>query len=981
MTIRVLAFSVLFAATSVSAMEGYYTSPALRGDAVVFTAEGDLWIHHLGEAQAERLTTHPTLETQASISPDGKNIAFAADYEGVQEIYLMPVSGGVPKRLTYENSGVVIHEWTADGRILYSTIGRAGPPSYFILKTVNPTTLETGTLPLADAFGGSIDARREYVYFTQFGLGISGDSANIYRGGMLGKLWRYRLGSNDEASRIAAEHLGSVRRPMVSGEKLYFISDASGRDNIWSMDLDGSNAEQITQHDEFSIRAASLDNGRVIYQLGADLQVLDLASRKSSKLNIQLASDHPSLREQWVTDPLTYITSARLSGDFDKVVVTARGRAAIAGIDQTRLVSVGSPIDSRLRNASLSHDGKSVYAISDASGETELWRYDATGATAAVQLTKDGSGLRGDFVESPDGEWVAHHDGNGGLWLLNTKTQKNKRIADDSLSLQKIVWSPDSKRLAITHNTMVDFRPRLFLYDIDSGKQAYLTSDNYEAGTPAFSRDGTWLYFLSNRHFANSSASVWTDRDFGPEFIDRTEVYALALTEEAEFPFAIPTELSAPKPEQDEVAEDEDEKADEPAIVVAWDGLLNRIWQVPLPAGNYTDLLVNEGLLYVQSVPNAPDAKSEIKVLKLEPLAEAAAFTDNVISMGLSDNGEKLFVWRQSAELPELYIVPAEDVFPEDLSKNTVQVDGWQFSIDPRLEWEQFFHDAWLMHREQFYDARMRGVDWEAMKQKYTPLARRVTERRELNDVLAQMMGELNALHSSIRGGDVPVDPETPVPASLGALLEQTAKGVAIEHIYRHDAELPSLAPPLARPGVDAAEGDIIVSINGIETPTLELLHRALRNQAGKQVLLQLRRERKEVKTVVVPVDADGNYTLVYSDWVNRNRSKVVAKDADIAYLHLEAMGEEDVASFARDFYANLNKKGMVIDVRRNNGGNVDSWIIDRLLRKAWSFWTSRQGGDPYTNMQNTFRGHLVVLADERTYSDGETFVAAIKQL
>lgn len=980
----VIAFAMLFTVSSVSAMEAYFTSPALRGDTVVFTAEGDLWVQHLGDTQAKRLTTHPTLENQAAISPDGKNIAFAADYEGAQEVYLMPVSGGVPKRLTYENSGVVIHEWTAKGLLLYSTLGQAGPPSYFILKTVNPSTLETNTIPLADAFGGSLDARGETVYFTQFGLGISGDSANIYRGGMLGKLWRYRLGSNNEATRIAPEHVGSVRRPMVSGDKLYFVSDASGRDNIWSSNLDGSGAEQITQHRDFSVRAASLDKGRVIYQLGADLYILDLATRKPSKLNIQLASDHPSLREQWVTDPMTYITSARLSGDFDKVVVTARGRAAIAGIDQTRLVSVGSPIETRLRNASLSHDGKAVYAISDTSGETELWRYDATGAAAAVQLTKDGKGLRSDFVESPDGEWIAHHDGNRGLWLLNTKTRKNKRIADNSLFLQKIVWSPDSKRLAIAHQTTVDFRPRIWLYDIDTGRQVYVTSDTYESGAPAFSRDGRWLYFLSNRHFVNESASVWNDRDFGPEFSDRTEIYALALTKDAEFPFAVRTELSPPKAEEADEGggDDKDEVADDQAaLAIAWDGLLDRIWQVPMPAGNYMDLLVNETLMYVQSVANTTDAKPEIKVLKLEPLAEAKPFTDNVMSMNLSDNGEKLFVWKQTAESPELYVVPAEETFPEDLSKNTVQLAGWQFNIDPRLEWEQFFHDAWLMHREQFYDANMRGVDWEAMKKKYTPLARRVTDRRELNDVLAQMMGELNAMHSSIRGGDVPVDPEAPVPATLGALLEQTAKGVTIQRIFRHAAELPSSAPPLAQPGVDAADGDFIVAINGIDTPTLASVHRLLRNQVGKQVLLQLRRGREDVKTVVVPVDANGNYALRYNDWVIRNRSKVEASDANIGYLHLQAMGNGDVATFAQDFYTNINKKGIVIDVRRNNGGNIDSWIIDHLLRKAWSFWTSRYGGDPYTNMQNVFRGHLVVIADERTYSDGETFVAAIKRL
>jgi tricorn protease len=348
--------------------------------------------------------------------------------------------------------------------------------------------------------------------------------------------------------------------------------------------------------------------------------------------------------------------------------------------------------------------------------------------------------------------------------------------------------------------------------------------------------------------------------------------------------------------------------------------------------------------------------------------------------MELSDDGEKLFVLKQSGEVPEMFIVPAGETFPEDVSKNTGRAGEWKFSIDPRLEWEQIFHDAWLMHREQFFDPEMRGLDWETLREKYAPLARRTTDRRELNDVFGQMMGELNALHSQVRGGDVPLDPDAPEPAALGAKLSQTRDGVGIEHIYRYDRERPAQAPPLAKPGVNAAVSDVISAINGIETPTLESVHRALRNQAGQQVLLQLQRGREELKTVVVPVGARDDASLRYTDWVSENRNTVEARDADLGYVHIRAMGNGDVASFARDFYANTNKKGMVIDVRRNNGGNVDSWIIDRLLRKAWSFWTARRG-KPYTNMQNAFRGHLVVIADERTYSDGETFVAAIKKL
>jgi tricorn protease len=480
------------------------------------------------------------------------------------------------------------------------------------------------------------------------------------------------------------------------------------------------------------------------------------------------------------------------------------------------------------------------------------------------------------------------------------------------------------------------------------------------------------LYYLSNRHFETRD-SVWADRDFGPSFEKRTEVFAHALTEDAEFPFRVPTELTPAKPDDEE----DDEEPEELIVDVAWDGLVDRIWQVPVAAGDYADMAINDEYLYLLA---ESDNGSEIMVLAIEPEPEPASFTDGVAAMELSDDGAMMLIVKQAEETTEMYIVPAVDTLPEDTSDNAVRTDGWQISIDPRAEWTQMFHDAWLMHREQFYDPNMRGVDWVATRDKYAPLLKRVTDRHELNDVLGQMMGELNALHSAVRGGDVPSDPEAPTPSTLGAKLVQTDNGVEIAHIYYHDNEVPSAAPPLSQPGVDAANGDIIVAVNGSQTGSLESVHRALRNQAGKQVLLRLKRGRDEIQTVVVPVEirSDGNFR--YNEWVQQNRLKVEAAANDIGYLHIKNMGASDVAAFAREFYALNDKKGVVIDVRRNGGGNVDSWIIDRLMRKAWMFWAYRTD-TPYFNMQNAFRGHLAVLADEYTYSDGETFTAAIKAL
>ncbi|MGL4474719.1 MAG: S41 family peptidase, partial [Shewanella sp.] len=289
--------------------------------------------------------------------------------------------------------------------------------------------------------------------------------------------------------------------------------------------------------------------------------------------------------------------------------------------------------------------------------------------------------------------------------------------------------------------------------------------------------------------------------------------------------------------------------------------------------------------------------------------------------------------------------------------------------------------DAHQMHQHQFYDPKMRGLDWQAVKQKYQPLLARVTDRYELNDLFEQMMAELNSLHSQVRGGDVSKQADLPKVASLGGQLKHTANGVVLASIYGHDAELPNAAPPLAKPGVNAKVGDKLVAINGQLVRSMADASRLLSNQVAQPVLLTLSRADQTHQTLVTPISAEDDAKLRYQDWVVANRHSVSSSTANkVGYLHLYAMGHNDINDFAREFYTNYDKQGLIIDVRRNRGGNIDSWIIEKLLRRAWAFWQPTQG-TPYVNMQQTFRGHLVVLTDQLTYSDGETFAAGIKAL
>ena len=971
--------SMIFANAS---NQGYYRAPALHDQTLVFTAEGDLWTTELSQNQnqtkASRLTSLAAEELDATISKDGKWVAYTANYEGATEVYVMPIEGGVAKRVSFENSRVRLQGWTASGEVLYSTDNAFGPANFWVLKTVDPQTLTITDLPLADAVEGTIDDKGEYVYFTQFGLQVSGDNVKVYRGGAKGEIWRYKLGSKQEAQQLTATHDGSVKQPMLSNGRVYFVSDQSGNDNIWSMTVDGKDVIQHTKYTDWQVRDAQLNNGRIVFQQGADIKLLNLANFTESTLDIELTSDFTHRREQWVNDPMDYATSTVFSHQGDNVVITARSHVAIASNDGRRLVQIDSPADSRVRDALLSDDGKWVYGISDASGEQEIWQYPADGSAGAKQLTKDGSTLRTSLSLSPNGRYLVHDDYMGNVWLYDLSRNNNQKIIQNGEGLgpyQDITWSGDSQFIALTKAEIGKQRPQIVLYSINESKAQTLTSDKYESFSPSFSHDGKWLYFLSNREFKATPDSPWGDRNMGPIFDKRTQVFALALDAKASFPFAKPTELTVIKDAKKADSKDQDTPA---KVKVEWDGLNQRLWQVPVDAGNYNSLVATKDKLYLL---DGSQDKSELKLIKFDPLnIKVDTFSEDVGQYSLSKDGSKIMLRKQS-DPKNLLIVDAGDKLPSDVSRAKVSTDQWQLSISPPQEWQQIFEDAWLMHRDSFFDPKMRGVDWQAAKAKYQPLVDRLTDRNELNDIFMQMMGELNSLHSQVRGGDIAQDADAAKAAALGARLTQTDKGVVISHIYQTDPELPLSASPIARIEVDAQEGDVIASLNGKKVTNIADVTQLLRNQDNKQVLLGLVRGKIAINTIVTPHDIGTDAKLRYLDWVEHNGDKVAkASKGNIGYLHLYAMGSGDVESFAREFYTNYDKEGLIIDVRRNRGGNIDSWIIEKLLRRAWAFWQPTHGSKN-ANMQQTFRGHLVVLADQMTYSDGETFSAGIRAL
>jgi tricorn protease len=533
-----------------------------------------------------------------------------------------------------------------------------------------------------------------------------------------------------------------------------------------------------------------------------------------------------------------------------------------------------------------------------------------------------------------------------------------------------------------------------------------------DSGNPAWSPDGKWLYFLSERHLESVVASPWGARQPEP-FFDRTsKIYLAALTTGLRSPFEPPDELhpekSEKKEEKGDNAEDgkkgkKEEKGEKkkksesdqgdagadgggastnkpPDVKIEFEGLSARIWEVPVPPGNYEDLSVNEKRLFWITRERGAESKSHLQVLDIgheEPKPKNLA--EDIKSYDLSANGKKLLIHKGD----NFHVEDAGAAAPAKLEKS-LDLKSWTFSLDPREEWRQMFVEAWRLERDYFYDRRMHGVDWPGMLKKYLPTVDRVTDRAELSDLIGDMVSELAALHIRVVGGDHRESPDQITPSGLGATLvrDPARSGWRIQHIYRSDPDYPDKLAPLARPGVEVKDGDVIEAINGVGTLTVPSPRLLLRNQAGKQVLLRVRSSGGSARDVLVkPMDAGAEADLRYSEWEFTRRQRVEELGrGQLGYLHLRAMGRADIGQWAREYYPVYHRQGLIIDVRHNGGGNIDSWILERLLRKAWFYWQPRVGS-PTWNMQYAFRGHMVVLCDEFTGSDGEAFTEGFKRL
>jgi len=940
--------------------------PAVHGDRIVFTYAGDLYTVPAKGGTARRLTSHPGFEMFPRFSPDGKQVAFTAQYDGNTEVFVVPADGGEPKRLTYTATlgrdevsdrmgpNNIVMGWTPDGKnVLFRSRMRSFNDFIGQLYTVPAEGGLPEELPLPRGGFASYSADGKQLAYNRIFREFR--TWKRYRGGMCDDVWLYDFAT--KKTEQLTDDLGQDIIPMFVGGKVYFISDrgTGQRFNLYSVDPATKKTERHTDFAEFDIKFPSAGADAIVFENGGYIYHFDAKGGKAEKVAVKILEDRLGARGA-LTDVSKNVASYEVSPDGKRALFSARGDVftvpAAEGVTRNLTRSPGA----HERNPKWSPDGKSVAFVSDATGEDEIHVGPADGSAPAKPVTSGADTYKYELFWSPDSKKILWGDKKLRLQFVDVETKKVTLVNQaKAFEIRSFAWSPDSKWVAFARPE-VETLGKVYLYSLASGKSTEVTDGWYAAGSPAFSADGKYLYFVSQRDFN----PTYGQTEFNHTYSDMSRVYFVTLAK------ATPNPL-APKLDDEPTTPKKEEKKDGPVEVkVELDGLAGRVVALPGPAGNYGNLAsTGNSLYYFRTATGSP---RQLYVFDLGTKKETAL--GNVGGYEVSADGKKMLVQKDGKyaiiDLPKAPVTIGE----------ALNLSGLEVALDRRAEWKQMFHECWRQMRDFFYDPGLHGVDWVAVRKKYEPLVEHVAHRADLTYVIGEMISEINAGHAYIGGGELP-EVRKVQQGLLGAEFQRDDKTgfFQVARVLPGENWIAKRRSPLTEVGVNVSAGDWIVAVNGRPTSEVKNINELLVNAAGKPVVLSVSEKPSTEgarRVVVTPTNDEGD--LYYYAWVQGNIKKVAdATGGKVGYIHVPDMQQAGLNEFAKHYYPQLKKQALVIDVRGNGGGNVSPQIIERLRREAAMVGIARNA-EPNVDPGGTFVGPMACLLNEFSASDGDIF-------
>ena len=943
--------------------------PSVSRDLIVFAYAGDIWTVSRSGGQARRLTATPGVEANPYFSPDGSRIAFTATAAGNTDVFVVPVSGGDPKRLTYNPARDTVRGWGPDGKkVLFSSV-RTGAPldAHFSLWTIGIDGGMPEPISLPRAYTGSFspDGRQlayEEFATTMFPPWIDASFWRHYRGGRTHPISLVTIADNSVTKLPWNNSNDSY--PMWSGKTIYFISDRNHTANLFGYDTVTKQVKQLTTHADFDIMTASAGADAVVYEQAGYIHLFDTRSGNSKQLNIDATGDLAWARPQF-KKVSSMIRSAELSPGGIRAAFEARGdifTVPSAKGDYRNLTNSSGVHD---RDPVWSPDGNQLAWFSDSTGEFQLMIGDASGLAEARAIALPSLAYFSNPRWSPSGEYILTSDNHNNLWTIDTRSGTAAKIDSDEYATPlrgfDASWSPDSKW--ITYSKILRSRlSAIYLYSV-AGKKAFKITDGLaDSISPTFDTGGKYLYFLASTDFGPRTG--WLEMS-SLDHPTKRSLYVVVLSSEDPSPF-LPETGDEPRKT---ASGDEAAKPKPPSGAVRVDigDIGQRVLPVNIPPADYDNLNAGlaETIFYTEPIAGTGSLKLHRYQIKT---GTAIPFMEGISQYSISADKKKLLYGARGGRWG---VVGTEA--PAKAGDGPLNVAQLETRIDPRAEWANIFRETWRIQREYFYDPKMQGADWNAVYRKYLPLLQHVGHRDDLGYLIAQTGGELTVGHSYLTGpGDIPLDDPVTV-GLLGADIEVDSGKYRIKHIYSGENWNPELRAPLSAPGINVAEGDYVLEVNGRPLDVSVNFFSVFENTAGRQTVLRINktpsREGSKLVTVVPVASETGLRTRA---WVENNRRLVdKLSGGRLAYVWLPNTATAGYSSFIRYFYSQQDKEGTVVDVRYNQGGMVADFVVNELDRKPMGFFTLRDG-EAITSPIAGIYGPKVMVINESAGSGGD---------
>ena len=948
--------------------------PDVSDTQITFAFGDDIWVVPKAGGVAHRLTSPAGPELYPKFSPDGKQIAFSANYNGNYDVYVMPASGGVPTRLTYHGMPDYVQGWTPDGKsILFSSGRESGKERFNQFYTVPVTggLPEKLPVPYGEFASYSPDGKR-FAYTDRSRVNRNWKR---YRGGTAPDILLFDLA--DYTTENITNNSANDELPMWIGAAVYYMSDngPEGRNNLWKYDLEKKQHTQLTDFKDFDITFPSNSDKEVVFEAGGSLYLFDVATEKSTRVEITIISDQKAMIPA-IVNVGSDLQSASISPDGNRVIANARGEIFNLPAKKGFVTNLTNTSGVAERYPEIAPDGKKIAYWSDASGEYQLTIKTLGEDSQTKTLTKFKDGFGYNIFWSPDSKKIVSVNQAMEVMLIDAASgavsviDQGKYMFEGNLQSFTVSWSPDSRYIAYGLSKINRATSAIYVYDTQASKLSQATSGFYSDQQPAFSEDGKYLFFTTNR-------------SFNPNYSDLDNTFIYSNTSGIAVGTLNATVGSLDALKNDEIkvevekSDKEDEKKDDKktkeekpkAIDFEFADFENRIEMLEIEAGNIGDISALEGKLLYVRFPNTgagDNAKSSLKLYDFEE-KESKTVIEGVNGFSLSADRKKLLVYAMG----KLAVI---DPAPDQKIEDVVPTGEMQMTVVPSEEWKQIFNDVWRFERDYFYDPTMHGVDWDLMRARYGGLIDQANSRRDVNLIIGDLIAELNASHTYNGGGDLDSGPNVSV-GYLGANFTLENGAYRIEKIIQGAPWDVEVRSPLLKPGVDIKEGDYILAINGQPIDVSKSIYAALQGLAGKTVQLTVNTSASlsgAKQVLVEPLSSEAR--LRNLAWINNFRERVEeATDGKIGYIFVPSTGVDGQNELFRQFYGQMEKEGMIIDERFNNGGQIPDRFVELLDRDPLAFWAVRDGQDWAWPPSGNF-GPKVMLINGFAGSGGDAF-------